>query len=59
MTMQATAPVYPARLDVDYADQHERVSTLLRIVMVIPIAIVYGVLTSEAGQTPCAIAERW
>jgi len=51
MATQAAAQDYPARLDVDYAEQHDRVSTLFRIFMVIPIAIVYGVLTSGAGQT--------
>jgi hypothetical protein len=51
MTMQATAPQYAARLNVDYAERHDRVSTLFRIFMVIPIAIVYAVLTSSAGQT--------
>jgi len=43
--------VYPARLDVDYPEQHNRVTTLFRIFMVIPIAIVYGVLTAGATQT--------
>jgi Domain of unknown function (DUF4389) len=51
MTTQATAHDYPARLQVDYAEQHDRVSTLFRILMVIPIAIVYGVLTSGASHT--------
>ena len=51
MNVQATGPHYPARLEVEYAEQHDRVSTLFRIVMVIPIAIVYAVLTSEATQT--------
>ena len=51
MATQAALQEYPARLDVDYAEQHDRVSTLFRIFMVIPIAIVYGVLTSGAGQT--------
>ncbi len=51
MTMQTTAPTYPARLDIDYAEHHDRVSTLFRIAMVIPIAIVYVVLTSGASQT--------
>ncbi len=49
--MQTTAPTYPARLDIDYAERHDRVSTLFRIAMVIPIAIVYVVVTSGAGQT--------
>jgi len=45
----ATPTAYPARLDVDYSDEHDRLKTLFRIVLVIPIAIVYGVLT--AGET--------
>ncbi|MBA2559020.1 MAG: DUF4389 domain-containing protein [Propionibacteriales bacterium] len=51
MTIQTNAPQYPARLEIDYAEQHDRVSTLFRIVMVIPIAIIYAVLTAEATQT--------
>ena len=35
---------YPARLDIDYPERLNRVTTLFRIVLVIPIAIVYGVL---------------
>ncbi len=44
-------PSYPARLDVDYVEQHDRVKTLFRIVLVIPIAIVYGALTAGSSQT--------
>ena len=44
-----SATAYPARLDVDYPQQHNRLTTLFRLVLVIPIAIVYGVLT--AGET--------
>jgi len=49
MSMPSAPPVYPARLNVDYSDQHDRVTTLFRIVLIIPIAIVYAVLT--AGET--------
>lgn len=42
---------YPARLDVDYTVEHRRVTTLFRIVLVIPIAIVYGALTAGATST--------
>lgn len=39
---------YPARLDVDYPEEGlGRASTLLRIVMVIPIAVVAGLLTGS------------
>ncbi|MDQ3664770.1 MAG: DUF4389 domain-containing protein [Actinomycetota bacterium] len=46
-----SAPVYPARLDVDYVEQHNRVTTLFRLVLITPIAIVIGVLTAGATQT--------
>ncbi|MGC4111136.1 MAG: DUF4389 domain-containing protein [Nocardioides sp.] len=58
-TPSTPAPTgYPARLEVDYTPVHNRVTTLFRIFLVIPIAIVYGVLTAggtssthdEAGQ---------
>jgi len=51
MTDQSAAPIYPARLEVDYPDQHDRVTTLFRVFMVIPIAIVSTVLTAGATQT--------
>ena len=51
MTEQLPASVYPARLDIDYPEQHDRVTTLFRLFMVIPIAIVIGVLTTGATQT--------
>jgi hypothetical protein len=54
MSEGSTSPVptaYPARLEVDYPADLNRVTTLFRIVLVIPIAIVYGVLTAGATQT--------
>jgi Domain of unknown function (DUF4389) len=45
------ASAYPARLEVDYPDQHNRATTFFRAVMVIPIAIVSTVLTAGATQT--------
>ncbi len=50
MTVQPTS-VYPARLEVDYPEQHDRVTTLFRVFLIIPIAIVSSVLTSGATQT--------
>ncbi len=44
-------PVYPARLEVDYAEHHNRLTTLFRLVLVIPIAIVIGVLTVGVTRT--------
>jgi hypothetical protein len=44
-------PGYPARLEVDYPQQHNRVTTLFRVFLIIPIAIVIGTLTAGATQT--------
>ncbi len=54
--MSATSPspvptAYPARLEVDHSAQYNRVTTLFRVVLIIPIGIVYGVLTAGATQT--------
>jgi hypothetical protein len=51
MTEHSAAAVYAARLEVDYPDQHDRVTTFFRIFVVIPIAIVLGVLTAGVTQT--------
>lgn len=54
MSVQSTTPVpaaYPARLQVDYSAQYDRVKTLFRVVLIIPIAIIYGVLTAGVAQT--------
>jgi Domain of unknown function (DUF4389) len=51
MTDQPASLVYPARLEVDYQEQHNRVTTLFRVVMIIPIGIVFAVLTAGSTQT--------
>src|SRR5674476_18451 len=51
MTEQLPASVYPARLEVDYPEQHDRVTTLFRVFLIIPIGILIGVLTAGASQT--------
>jgi len=51
MNWQRPRVQYPARLEVDYPEQHDRVTTLFRVFLVIPIAIVSGVLTAGATQT--------
>jgi hypothetical protein len=42
---------YPARLEVDYPAEHNRVTTLFRVVLLIPIAIIYCVLTAGVTRT--------
>jgi hypothetical protein len=51
MTEKLPASVYAARLEIDYTDRHDRVTTLFRVFLIIPIAIVIGVLTAGATQT--------
>lgn len=50
-TNQVKPSVYPAHLTVDYSDGHNRVTTLFRVLMVIPIAILIGTLVSGATRT--------
>lgn len=53
-----TSSPYPARLEIDYPGELDRVSTLLRLIYVIPIAVLLAVLsasgtvtfTNEAGE---------
>jgi len=42
-------PPYAARLEIDYPDTLDRVTTAFRIILVIPIAIVIGILTSSGS----------
>jgi hypothetical protein len=49
-----TAPDYAARLQIDYPEQLDRLTTLFRLVWIIPIAIVLGLLTG-AGQTTTVV----
>ena len=55
MTATDTPPsapaAFPARLQVDYPEQLNRVTTAFRLILVIPIAIVIGVLTAGATRT--------
>jgi hypothetical protein len=45
-----TAP-YPARLNVDYPEQLDRLSTLFRLVWIIPIGIILSLLTATGNET--------
>lgn len=47
-----TSPrTYPARLEIDYPERLDRVTTFFRIVLVIPIAIVLSLVTANAQST--------
>jgi hypothetical protein len=51
MTTQSVTSEYPARLQVDYPDQLNRVTTLFRVIVSIPIVILITILSAEATQT--------
>jgi Domain of unknown function (DUF4389) len=46
-----SAEPYAARLNVDYPDQLDRLTTLLRLIWVIPIGIVFSLLTATGNET--------
>ena len=41
---------YPARLEIDYPEKLDRLTTFFRLIWIIPIAIILG-LISGAGET--------
>jgi membrane protein YdbS with pleckstrin-like domain len=48
----ATPPYpYAARLDIDYPETLDRLTTLLRVIWIIPIAIILSLLTATGNQT--------
>ena len=49
--MDTAQRTYPARLEVDYPDGLDRVSTLFRIFLVIPIAIVLSLVSASATSS--------
>ena len=51
MTTESVSATFPARLQVDYQETLDRVRTAFRLILVIPIAVVLGVLTTGATKT--------
>jgi hypothetical protein len=51
MTTEPASTVFPARLEVDYPEEHNRVTTLFRLILAIPIVIVLSLLTAGASST--------
>ena len=49
--MTAATSEYPARLEIDYPEELDRVTTLFRLILAIPIVIVIGVLVGGSSQT--------
>ena len=49
--MNTSQQTYAARLEIDYPDRLDRVSTLFRIFLIIPIAIVLSLVSASATST--------
>ena len=49
--MANTTIPYAARLSIDYPEQLDRLTTLLRLIWIIPIGVIFGVLTASGGET--------
>lgn len=52
--MTAPPEVYPARLDVDYPEKLDRLTTFFRLIWAIPILIIVGLLTAAGSETVVA-----
>lgn len=51
MATAAQPDAYAARLEIDYPEELNRVTTLFRVVLVIPIAILLGILSANGSTT--------
>jgi hypothetical protein len=51
LTVSTLPESYAARLDVDYADRLDRVTTFFRLIWAIPILIILGLLTATGNET--------
>ncbi len=47
----ASSPVYPARLAIDVPDTLDRVTTLFRVIWIIPIAIIFVLVSGDRSET--------
>ena len=46
---------YAARLDIDYPDKLDRLTTFFRLIWIIPIAIIFGLISATATSTVTVI----
>jgi len=47
--MAGEGETYAARLQIDYPDRLDRVTTFFRLIWIVPIAVILGLLTSSGG----------
>lgn len=50
-SMSAVPTEYPVRFSVDYPEKRDRLSVLLRLLLIIPIVVVYALLAGGSGDT--------
>lgn len=55
--MATNSGTYPARLNIDYPEKLDRVTTFFRLIWVIPIAIVASVLSATAYSSVTVVTE--
>jgi hypothetical protein len=55
--MVTQSPSYPARLNIDYPESLNRISTLFRLIWAIPIFIILSLLTATASDTVTVITD--
>ncbi|HVR31562.1 MAG TPA: DUF4389 domain-containing protein [Acidimicrobiia bacterium] len=48
---------YPARLEIDYPEKLDRVTTFFRLIWAIPIVIILSLLTATASETVTVVTE--
>jgi len=49
--MDTQSDSYPARFDIDYPETLNRVTTLFRLILIIPITIILVLLTSTVNES--------
>ena len=50
MSAITALPAYPARLSVDYPEKLDRLTTIFRVIWIIPIAIILGLVSGSGGS---------
>jgi len=48
---------YPARLEIDYPDQLDRMTTFFRLIWVAPIAVIWALLSATSTETATVITD--
>lgn len=50
MAAQAHPDAYPARLQIDYPDELDRFTTFVRLIWILPVAIILALVTAAGGR---------